>query len=289
MGHPSVSHLSSQLWHVWLRWRRKRGSYCLQRSSLLLLSITATHPLSWCVRFPPPALMPLYSNTLANGNSYKTSNLEKGKHFIYVLGVHGCLKDRKSYIYLHIMFAITDLSFKLYFKIIVLYFDDLVYKWTPPVVIQLGWLRPHSWWMEMFKAHWVTRCIRGQHSRGVTNWIMTHEGQIWARDLASKVTLGSRSVLHSRPVILSLMSGTLAFTVQHIHPHMNKNTHLQNMLCQKQTYALASKSSPILFSLSRESVDFTGPLMQCSDLPLNHPPSTGAIEFFFLLLILAGM
>lgn len=80
-------------------------------------------------------------------------------------------------------------------------------------------LRPHCQWMEMFQADWVMRCKGGQHSKGATNWIMTHEGQIWAGDLASKVTPGSRSVLHSRLVILSLQSGTPALAGPHTHAH----------------------------------------------------------------------
>lgn len=70
------------------------------------------------------------------------------------------------------------------------------------------------------------RCKRGQHSKGATNWIMTHEGQIWAGDLASKVTPGSRSVLHSRLLILSLQSGTPALTGPHMHAHTYEHVHL---------------------------------------------------------------
>lgn len=67
------------------------------------------------------------------------------------------------------------------------------------------------------------RCKRGQHSKGATNWIMTHEGQIWAGDLAPKVAKGSRSVLHSRLIILSLQSGTPALTGPHMHAHTEKH------------------------------------------------------------------
>lgn len=83
----------------------------------------------------------------------------------------------------------------------------------------------------MFQTDWVMRCIRGQHSKGATNWIMTHERQIWARDLASKVALGSRSVLHSRLLILSLQSGTPAFTAPHMHAHTHINTHTSRIPC----------------------------------------------------------
>lgn len=100
---------------------------------------------------------------------------------------------------------------------IVWYPEDPVCNLHPAVVLQASFLRPRHWWMEMFQAGWETRCIRGQHSKGVTNWIMTHEGQIWARDLASKVTLRSRSVLHSSLLILSLPSGTPAFTALRVH------------------------------------------------------------------------
>lgn len=69
------------------------------------------------------------------------------------------------------------------------------------------------------------RCKRGQHSKGATNWIMTHEGQIWAGDLASKVTPGSRSGLHSRLIILSLQSGRPALAGPHMHAHTSKHVH----------------------------------------------------------------
>lgn len=69
------------------------------------------------------------------------------------------------------------------------------------------------------------RCKRGQHSKGATNWIMTHEGQIWAGDLAPKVTPGSRSVLHSRLIILALLSGAPALAGPHMHAHTSKHAH----------------------------------------------------------------
>lgn len=77
----------------------------------------------------------------------------------------------------------------------------------------------------------MMRCIRGQHSKGATNWIMTHEGQIWARDLDSKVTPGSRSVLHSRLIILSPQSGTPALTAPHIHAHTHINMYTACIVC----------------------------------------------------------
>lgn len=55
---------------------------------------------------------------------------------------------------------------------------------------------------------------------------MTHEGQIWAGDLASKVTPGSRSVLHTRLLILSLQSGRPALTGPHMHAHSYEHVHL---------------------------------------------------------------
>lgn len=75
------------------------------------------------------------------------------------------------------------------------------------------------------------RCIRGQHSKGATNWIMTHEGQIWAGDLASKVAMGSRSVLHSRLLILSRQTGTPAFAAPHTHAHTHMNMYTTHVLC----------------------------------------------------------
>lgn len=96
----------------------------------------------------------------------------------------------------------------------------------PQLLSSADRLWPHCQWMEMFQADWVMRCKRGQHSKGATNWIMTHEGQIWVGDLASKVTAGSRSVLHSRLIILSLQSGTPALTGPHTHAHTYKHVHL---------------------------------------------------------------
>lgn len=101
---------------------------------------------------------------------------------------------------------------------------NLVPWGSSPRILQLlssaEQLRPRCRWMEMFQADWVMRCKRGQHSKGATNWIMTHEGQIWAGDLAPEVTPGSRSVLHSRLIILALQSGTPA----HAGPHMLAHT-----------------------------------------------------------------
>lgn len=73
---------------------------------------------------------------------------------------------------------------------------------------------------------------------------MTHEGQIWAGDLASEVTPGSRSVLHSRLVILSLQSGTPALTGPHMHAHTSEHVHLS--LSRLRLFALLTKEGVVL-------------------------------------------
>ncbi len=154
--------------------------------------------------------------------------------------------------------------------------------------------------MEMSQADWVMRCIRGQHSKGATNWIMTHEGQIWARDLASKVALGSRSVLHSRLLILSLQSGTPAFAAPHMHAHTHITMCTSHILCAEFLCPSRLRVQPVvidwikrlkinvclwpwvvllLYALRRESVDFGCPLHSIL-WPSTYPPTSyRAIEF----------
>lgn len=78
---------------------------------------------------------------------------------------------------------------------------------------------------------------------------MTHEGQIWAGDLASKVAPGSRSVLHSRLVILSLQSGTPALTGPHMHAHTQKHAHFS--LSGLSLFALLTNEGVVLIDRIR--------------------------------------
>lgn len=191
-------------------------SDCPPPSSLLLLSVTATHKPFWCVRSSPPPLTSVSVDTVANG---------KAGPFIYVSGVHGLNKSAIYFYYLFVEVCIngTGSDFPRW------NFNLVPWRSSSRILQLLSSAEqrgPHCQWMEMFQADWVMRCKRGQHSKGATNWIMTHEGQIWAGDLASKVTPGSRSVLHSRLIILSLQSGTPALTGPHMHAHTYEHVHL---------------------------------------------------------------
>lgn len=147
----------------------------------------------------------------------------------------------------------------------------------------------------------MMRCIRGQHSKGATNWIMTHEGQIWAGDLASKVAMGSRSVLHSRLLILSRQTGTPAFAAPHTHAHTHMNTYTSHVLCAKSQCPSRQRAQVVVidwikrlkinacllapkYSTSSrpcgEKVWTSGALStQYPDLPLIHPPPTRPSSF----------